>query len=85
MEEELRDNFLTIVDEDNNEYVCEVIDIIEVNDKKYVVVAPDPNDESVVPLRIVTIDGEDYFESVDDEDEFDAIVDYWENMEEEME
>ena len=64
-------------------------DIVEVDEQEYALLLPaessDEEEEELVLMRL-TKDGEDYlFESIDDDEEFDKVADYVENMDVEEE
>lgn len=77
--------FLTISDEDGNEFELERLDDIEFEDKAYTVFVPADIDEmdtedpdyGYIILRTRTEDGEEVFDSVDDEDELDRVYEYY--------
>lgn len=81
-----RDDVLVLIDEDGEEKEFEYLDTIEMNDREYVVLIPPDeetaenynysNDEEsgVVIMRVIRgKDGEDSFESVDDEEELNSV------------
>ena len=77
------------VDEKGNVIKFELYDIVEVDEQEYALLLPaetaDDEDEELVLMRL-TKDGEDYlFESIDDDEEFDKVADYVENMDVEEE
>ena len=72
------------VDENGNVIKFELYDIVEVDEQEYALLLPaesdDEDDEELVLMRL-TKDGDDYlFESIDDDEEFDKVADYVENM-----
>ncbi|MBQ4082598.1 MAG: DUF1292 domain-containing protein [Clostridia bacterium] len=80
---ELGHDFITISDDEGNEFEFEVLDRVEDDDGRYVALAPvydNPEDElagdgQLVILRVVEEDGEEFFEEFDDEDKFQEIAD----------
>ena len=77
------------VDEKGNVIKFELYDIVEVDEQEYALLLPaessDEEEEELVLMRL-TKDGEDYlFESIDDDEEFDKVADYVENMDVEEE
>ncbi len=76
------------VDEDGNVVNFELFDIVEFEEKEYALLLPVENeieDGEVVLMRL-SKDGEDYlFEAIDDDEEFDKVSDYIENLETEDE
>lgn len=79
---EERDDIVVLVDEEGNEKEFEYLDIVEMNNKEYVVLLPleenetrkDGEGEEVLILRIEqNEDGEDVFASVDDSEELNQV------------
>lgn len=79
MSEEYGSDFITITDEEGNEYELEHLDTIEVDDRLYMAFLPADEDENgeqpteMIILRVVEVDGEEMFESIEDEDELDRV------------
>lgn len=71
------------VDEEGNVVVFELFDILEFEEKEYALLLPtdtDNDDDEVVLMRL-SKDGEDYlFEAIEDDEEFDRVSDYIENL-----
>ena len=70
------------VDEEGNVINFQLIDIIEMEGKEYALLLPQENDDSqeeekeVVLMRLIK-EGEEYtFEMIEDDDEFNKVVDY---------
>ncbi len=83
MAEEFNPDIITLEDDDGVEYTFEVLDRIETDDARYVALLPvyddpkkmlDDNGELVI-LRVAEENGEEYFEDIEDDDEYDMIVD----------
>lgn len=77
------------VDENGNVIKFELYDIVEVDEQEYALLLPaepgEDEEEELVLMRL-TKDGEDYlFESIDDDEEFDKVANYVENMDDEEE
>ena len=71
------------VDEEGNLVTFELFDILEFEEKEYALLLPaeseEDNDE-VVLMRL-SKDGEDYlFEAIEDDEEFDKVSEYIENL-----
>ena len=76
-------NILTLMDENGVEYTFEVLDEYDDGEKRYLALSPvfdnaedmlsDSGD--LVIMEVCEEDGEEYLESVEDEDELDAIAD----------
>ncbi len=78
MEEDFGASFINITDDDGNEFNLEYLDTIEWNGGEYAAFLPadlseDDPDYGIIILRIVEVDGEEQFESVDDEDELQSV------------
>jgi len=79
MSEEFGSDFITIVDDDGQEFELEVLDSLELNGVEYAAFLPADMDEEdpdfgMIILRAVTDEnGELLYESVDDEDELDVV------------
>ena len=83
-------NFVEIVDEDGVTTKCEVYDVIDFEDKTYALLLPfdeDGNEEAeVIVMEYVEDENEEgYFQSIDDEDEFNRVCAYVESLEDEEE
>ena len=83
MEETYNPDIITLEDDDGKEYTFEVLDRIETDEARYIALLPvydepkDMLDDSgeLIVLRVVEEDGEDYYEDIDDDDEYDMIAD----------
>ncbi len=79
------DQIIETVDENGNVVKFELFDIVEVDEKEYALLLPVEEEESeeVVLMRL-SKDGDDYlFETIDDDDEFEKVAQYVENMDDE--
>lgn len=81
------DQIIETVDENGNVVKFELYDIVEVDEKEYALLLPaDEEDADEVVLMKITKDGEEYlFETIDDDDEFERVAEYVENMEDDEE
>lgn len=81
------DQIIETVDENGNVVKFELYDIVEVDEKEYALLLPtDEEDADEVVIMKITKDGEEYlFETIDDDDEFEKVAQYVENMEDEEE
>ena len=73
-------DFLTIVDEDGQEYELEVLSTLEYNDATYLAVIPAGNSQQELELEVsilksVEEDGEDILCIIEDEQELEAVYD----------
>ena len=83
MAEEYNPDIITLEDDDGVEYTFEVLDRIETDDSRYVALLPvydDPKkmlDDSgeLVILKVSEENDEEFFEDIEDDDEYDMIVD----------
>jgi len=79
MSDDFGANLLTIIDENGQESVLEVVDFIDVGGKSYLVALPGEMDENdpdygLILLRTVMDEnGEEVYESIDDDSELDAV------------
>ncbi len=77
-------------DEDGNKVSFELIDIVSVDDIEYALLLPsekqeDMEDDEILVMRLKK-DGDEYiFEVIDDDSEFEKIVQYIEEIEDETE
>ncbi|MNL73428.1 hypothetical protein D3C87_1988860 [compost metagenome] len=85
--EEAKEDIVTLVDEDGNEHEFAVIDIIEVDEKEYALLLPAESEdqsedsEDVLVLRFE----DDSLVMIDDENEFNRVVQYLEELGEQVE
>ena len=69
-------NIVEIMDEDGIATQCEVYDVVEFEDKSYALLLPldeDEEDPELIVLEYIEEGDECYFQSIDDEEEFDKI------------
>lgn len=71
---------VTLIDEDGNDVVFEIITKLDIEDKEYVIVAPEgQEDVDAIALRIDKDEnGEDILLTVEDEDEFNLVAEAYE-------
>ena len=86
-EKEFQSEYYTLTDEEGNELQFEVIGAAELNGVKYYAMIPvddQPEEEDVYEYVILKIekdeDGEDILVTIDDDDEFDDVADYFDDM-----
>ena len=82
MDEEFGASYINIVDDEGNEFELEHLDTFQLDGQEYMVFLPadmseDDPDYGLIILRVVEQDGEDSFESVDDEDELERVYNYY--------
>lgn len=79
------ENLIEITDDDGTVIKCELYDIIEFEDKQYALLV-EVNDEDeeidpeVVLMKYVEEGEESYFETIDDDDEFERVSGYIESL-----
>ena len=89
------DNIAVVVDEDGNEISLEVLDMFTLDDIEYALLLPakhhhdeescDCGCEDEAIIMRVKRDGEEYyFEQIEDDEEFDKVAAYIEEIEDEM-
>ena len=91
IDSEYGNDILTLEDDDGVEHTFEVLDSIENAGTRYLALSPVSDDPQqtladsgeLVILRVVEADGEEFLETIDDEDEMDEIADiFMERLEE---
>lgn len=87
---EEENNIIEITDEDGSTIRCELYDIIEFEEKQYALLVEVDADESeeepeLVLMRLIENGDSDevFFETIDDDDEFERVQAYIENLPEE--
>ena len=79
MSEEFGDNFVTMVDENGEEFVLELLETIDYKDASYTAFLPadldenDPDYGRVLLRNAVDEHGEEVYDTIDDEDELDDV------------
>lgn len=85
---EEENNLIEITDDEGNTLKCGLYDIIEFEGKQYaILLEADANiDEAeMVLMRYTEEDGESYFETIEDDDEFEKVSEYVETLDDEVE
>ncbi len=93
MNEDFGGDYITIADEDGNEFELEVLDTVELDGATYTVFVPadiedmDVNDPDygLIFLRNREENGEEFFDSVDSDEELDRVYEYYQRLLEEQE
>ena len=88
MKEEFGGDFITIADEDGNEFDLELLDTIDLDGESYSVFVPadienmDVNDPDygLIFLRNREENGEEYFDSIDDDDELNRVYEAYQTI-----
>ena len=85
--EEIEEQLIETVDEEGNIINFELIDIIDMDGQEYGLLLPKDDEDSSeeekeAVLMKLTKDGEEYiFEMIEDDDEFNRVVDYIDSLE----
>lgn len=85
--DEMEEQLIETIDEEGNVINFELIDIVEMDDKEYGLLLPKENDDSeeekeVVLMRL-TKEGDEYvFEMIEDDEEFNKVVEFIDSLEE---
>lgn len=83
MSEEFGSDYITITDDDGNEFELELLDTIDYKDKQYMAFLPADMDEDDPDYGMIILEaleeenGDQYFGSVDDETLLAEIYDYF--------
>lgn len=83
MSEDFGSDFITIVDDDGQEFELEVLDEMTYNGETYVAFLPadmkeDDPDYGIIILRsVLDENGEELFESIDDEDQLNDVYEHF--------
>ena len=83
MSEEFGSDFITIVDDDGQEFELEVLDTMDYNGESYTAFLPADMDENdpdygIIILRVVQDEnGEDLYESIDDDDQLQDVYEHF--------
>ncbi len=83
MSEEFGSDFITITDDDGTEFELEVLDTMDYKDQSFVAFLPANMDENdpdygIIILRsIIDENGDELFESIDDDDELQDVYEHF--------
>ena len=82
MSEDFGPNFITLTDEDGNEFELEYIDALEGDGQTYMAFFPaveedeaDEEDLGLVILKSIMVDGEEQLSTLDSDEELDKVYD----------
>ena len=86
-EQEFSPDLITLSDDEGNDFTFEVLDAIEDEGGRYIAMIPvydDPQDEvddagNLVIMKVVEEEGEEFFEEIQDEADFDRVADIFVN------
>ena len=82
MSEAFGSDYLTIEDEEGNEFELEILNELELDGQDYLAALPADMDEDdpdfgIILLKIMEENGEELFGSIDDDDELDKVYNYY--------
>lgn len=80
---EEENNVIEITDEEGNVLKCELYDIIEFENNQYAILTEADNtddDPEMVIMRYTEEDGDSYFETIDNDEEFERVAKYLETI-----
>ena len=83
MSEDFGSDFITIIDDDGAEFELEVLDTMDYNNQTFVAFLPADMDENdpdygIIILRsVLDENGEELFESIDDDDELQDVYEHF--------
>lgn len=73
-EDEMETGILTFVDDDGNDVRFEILDVVTLDEKEYLVVLPvDETEGGVLILEIKQEDGEEVYDTVTDDEEAEKV------------
>ena len=82
MDEEFGPDFITITDEDGNEFELEYVDTIEFNGQVYMAFFPaetedseEDEDTGLIILKVIQVNGEEELSTLDSDEELEAVYD----------
>ena len=70
---------ITMIDEDGEKVDFELVEIIELDSNKYALLAPIGDDEDAYVYRIEEVDGKPQYMAVEDEEEFERVLEEYES------
>ena len=77
MSEAFGSDYLTIEDEEGNEFELEILNEFELDGQDYLAALEDDPDFGIILLKIMEENGEELFGSIDDDDELDKVYNYY--------
>ncbi|MEK6265026.1 MAG: DUF1292 domain-containing protein [Clostridium sp.] len=76
----MEDNkIITMLDEDGEKVEFELVEIIELNENKYALLAPVGDEEDAYVYKIEEVDGKKEYIAVEDEEEFEKVLEEYES------
>lgn len=83
MSEEYGNDFITIIDDDGQEFELEVLDSMDYNGESYVAFLPadmdenDPDYGMIILRSVLDENGDELFESIDDEEQLQDVYEHF--------
>jgi uncharacterized protein YrzB (UPF0473 family) len=74
---------ITMVDEDGEKVDFELVEIIELDGNKYALLAPIGDEDDAYVYKIEEVDGKEQYIAVEDEEEFEKVLEEYESTFEE--
>jgi uncharacterized protein YrzB (UPF0473 family) len=74
---------ISMIDEDGEKVDFELIEIIELDENKYALLAPIGDEDDAYVYKIEEVDGKPQYIAVDDEEEFEKVLEEYESTFEE--
>ncbi|MBK5241812.1 DUF1292 domain-containing protein [Clostridium sp.] len=70
---------ITMVDEDGEKVEFELVEIIDLNENKYALLAPVGDEDDAYVYKIEEVDGKKEYIAVEDEEEFEKVLEEYES------
>ena len=70
---------ITMLDEDAEKVDFELVEIIELDENKYALLAPIGDEEDAYVYKIEMLDGKEQYIAVEDEEEFERVLEEYES------
>ncbi|NLC76988.1 MAG: DUF1292 domain-containing protein [Clostridia bacterium] len=79
---EPNDHIIELVDEEGNVFSFNVVEAFEIEGQKYAVLTPvDEDSEDALVLKVeVSAEGEEFLYEIEDDEEWDMVVQVWEAL-----
>ena len=83
---EIEEAVITLIDEDNIEHDFYFVDMVELGEDKYAILAPceeeeeDDEEGDLIAMKIVEEDGQEMLYSIEDDDEYERVKVAWDKM-----
>ncbi|WP_243109436.1 DUF1292 domain-containing protein [Anaerophilus nitritogenes] len=70
---------VTLLDEEGNKEDMEVVDVVEMEENKYALLALIGEDEDAYVYKVIETDGKEEYIPVEDDDEFNMVLEEYES------